>query len=290
MTHFDTTIPGDVIGRADCGACRVTVAISDQLPVETVSSFVERTVSEHDSCPETYERKVCLLLVQLLSGLAHLSREGVVHCALTMENLLLLEHDHLVISNFLAASRAADVRADGGLGTKLRVTPPELAAPGRSGASLDYSKCDCFAVGCLLYQLLHRKNPFVANVALARHDYEPADLPVMCRKSCYSRGLGTVAHQLLLMNPGARMSAVEALQLVRMLLWGPGDLDSECVQSAAGDWLETERAQMVAKIARSQMEAEPNDSCYLETFLKGQYLYDATEESLAQCYTLLKHS
>ena len=286
LTHFSDSIPGAVINQPCCDICEVTVAITDQVHLETVAEFVDRTASEHEDSPDRYEKKVSILLLQILSGVEHLAQVGIAHRDLRPENIVLLDEEELVITNFTHAVEDSNNRSD--FSGNVEHSPPEIVSAAVNPAALDYKKCDSFAVGCIAYELLHRKNPFAANVALVQLDYNVSELPVMCSKSRYSKGLGTLARHLLRRDPTARMSAAEGIQLMQVLLWGPDSLDEECLESSAGDWLETERARTVARIARSQMHYDRRSRGHLETFLKCQFLFDATEDSLVKYYKMLQ--
>uniref|UniRef100_A0A8C6MED2 Pseudopodium-enriched atypical kinase 1 n=1 Tax=Nothobranchius furzeri TaxID=105023 RepID=A0A8C6MED2_NOTFU len=67
------------------------VVITREVPFQTVADFVRAGASRHESHPELYERQVCLLLLQLCSGLEHMKPYHVTHCDLRLENLLLVQ-------------------------------------------------------------------------------------------------------------------------------------------------------------------------------------------------------
>lgn len=69
------------------------VVITREVPFQTVADFVREGVARHTHNPELYERQVCLLLLQLCSGLEHMKPYHVTHCDLRLENLLLV-HCH----------------------------------------------------------------------------------------------------------------------------------------------------------------------------------------------------
>ena len=68
------------------------VVITREVPCLTVADFVRDSLAQHGKSPDAYERQVCLLLLQLCSGLEHLKPYHVTHCDLRLENLLLVHY------------------------------------------------------------------------------------------------------------------------------------------------------------------------------------------------------
>ncbi|XP_042563368.1 inactive tyrosine-protein kinase PEAK1 [Clupea harengus] len=66
------------------------VVITREVPFQTVADFVREGQERHAHSPDLYERQVCLLLLQLCSGLEHMKPFHVTHCDLRLENLLLV--------------------------------------------------------------------------------------------------------------------------------------------------------------------------------------------------------
>ena len=294
LTHFTDDVSGDAIGRPDCDSYETLVSITDQVPCETVADFLKRTKEEHASDPETYEKKICLLILQLLRALDHLHKEAVVHRDLKAENLVLLDCGLLVVTNFQHAlhqpkgtqpspfilSRSASSY----LGGNLEHLPPEVVNAPEDADAFNYEDCDTFAAGCLVYEFLHRANPFAANPNLVQQSYDQTDLPPIPCKSRFSKGLGTIARQLLQRHPQERLAAAEAIQMLEVLLWGPKQLDDDSVENAISDWLETERAHTVAMIARNQIQKRCNSEEFMETYMKCRFLVDASVETISYIY------
>lgn len=297
LTHFTDHVPGDAIGQPDCDSYETLVSITDQIPCETVADFLKRTTEEHKSDPQTYEKKICLLILQLLSALDHLNREAVVHRDLKAENLCILDCGLLVITNFQHALRQPrstqpspfilSKSASSRLGGNLEHLPPEIVNAPKDSEELNYEDCDTFAAGCLVYEFLHRHNPFAVNPSLVKQSYDQTDLPPVPFKSRYSKGLGAIARQLLQRHPQERLSAAEAIQMLQVLLWGPTELDDDSIDNAIGDWLETERAHTVAMIARNQIQRICSSDDFMETYMKCQFLVDASVETISQIYQQL---
>lgn len=75
--------------------------------------------------------------------------------------------------------------------------------------------------------------------------------------------------------------------MLRVLLWGPKDLDDDSIDNAIGDWLETERAHTVAMIARNQIQQSCSSDDFMETYMKCQFLVDASVETISHIYQQL---
>ncbi|XP_075998506.1 inactive tyrosine-protein kinase PEAK1 [Genypterus blacodes] len=226
------------------------VVITREVPFQTVADFVREGVTRHTQNPELYERQVCLLLLQLCSGLEHMKPYHVTHCDLRLENLLLvncqagnswnldlLEPNNnsnssatsaatsaanatcparLIISNFSQAKRKSTLMAanPGTLRDQSRLAPEIVTAT-------QYRKCDEFQTGILIYEMLHQPNPFEDTPELKEREYTWADLPPLPVRSLYSQGLLQLARLLLTVNPSERIRMSEARACLQCLLWGP---------------------------------------------------------------------
>ena len=296
LTHFTDQIPAEVVGVPGSEVCELNVGITDQFPRETLTDFLSRTKVQHEEQPESYEKKVCLLLIQLFSALLHLHDEAVVHRDLSTDNLFLLDNALLMVTNFTHAHRQLShsspflLRRDSlsHLGGNEDRLPPEILNAPEDAKTLDFEKCDVFAAGCLVYEMLHEKNPYSRDSSLIKGEYqanEPFSLP---ERSCYSMGLRKIASKLLCTDPQQRIDAKKALEMLRVVLWGPDCLEDSgtcSLENMASDWIENERLHMVTLFALNQVqtcEDEPDD--FMEKFLKCQYLVEANEQSILDSY------
>nr|XP_020478737.1 pseudopodium-enriched atypical kinase 1 [Monopterus albus] len=231
------------------------VVITREVPFQTVADFVREGVARHAHNPELYERQVCLLLLQLCSGLEHMKPYHVTHCDLRLENLLLvhcqpgnpwnldlLEPNNnsnssssgatsagaaasaasatcparLIISNFSQAKQKSTLMvADPGSLRDQSRLAPEIIT------ATQYRKCDEFQTGILIYEMLHLSNPFEETPELKEREYTWADLPPLPVRSLYSQGLQQLARLLLTVNPSERIRMSEARACLQCLLWGP---------------------------------------------------------------------
>ncbi|XP_068458951.1 inactive tyrosine-protein kinase PEAK1 [Clinocottus analis] len=331
------------------------VVITREVPFQTVADFVREGAARHARNPELYERQVCLLLLQLCSGLEHMKPYHVTHCDLRLENLLLvhcqpgspwsldiLEPNNnssssssssssnnsgaaaaaggaataaanatcparLIISNFSQAKqKSALMAADPGtLRDQSRLAPEIVTAT-------QYRKCDEFQTGILIYETLHRPNPFEETPELKEREYTWADLPALPVRSLYSQGLQQLARLLLTVNPSERIRMSEARACLQCLLWGPReDLFQAlgCGSSSSGggggggagpmsgatasqreatlqNWLDLKRTLMMIKFAERSLDAACGVS--LEDWLCCQYLAFATTDTLSRVVHILQ--
>jgi len=313
------------------------VVITREVPFQTVADFVREGMTRHAHNPELYERQVCLLLLQLCSGLEHMKPYHVTHCDLRLENLLLVQCQpgnpwnldilepnnnssssggssgataasaaanatcpaRLIISNFSHAKQKSNLIATdpGALRDQSRLAPEIITAT-------QYRKCDEFQTGILIYEMLHRPNPFEETPELKEREYTWADLPPLPVRSLYSQGLQQLARLLLTVNPSERIRMSEARACLQCLLWGPReDLFQALGCSSTGpmsgatanqreatlqNWLDLKRTLMMIKFAERSLDTACSVS--LEDWLCCQYLAFATTETLSRVVHILQQS
>lgn len=307
FTHFQDQIPCYIFKLQQAPTYETVVSISQHIPHQNALHFVEESCDLHKTKPEQYERQVCLLLIQLFCGIEHLHREGVVHRDLCLENLHLIKNGNnleLIIANFgFALHQSRKTRpspfvlsagASPQLGGNIEHLPPEILHIPDDSEILDYEKCDPFAAGCLIYELLHLPNPFSEDRSLVKQEYSLSDLPLIPSRSCYSLGLQSLACHLLQHSPAERINACQAVQLLQILLWGPENLPlaTQIPLQDVRDWLELERTRMVTSLATcyavsSVQKENSTQKLSSEEILKCLYLAEGTPLSIIQSYHLL---
>ncbi|XP_029140337.1 inactive tyrosine-protein kinase PEAK1 [Protobothrops mucrosquamatus] len=285
------------------------VVITREVPYLSVADFVRNSVDHHSRCPDLYERQVCLLLLQLCSGLEHLKPYHITHCDLRLENLLLvgcrpsksfLNHDsaelnrstasptRLLVSNFSQAKQKSHMVDPEILKDQSRLAPEIITA-------MQYKKCDEFQTGILIYEMLHLPNPFDENPELKEKEYTWADLPQIPRRSLYSLGLQKLAACLLNPNPSERILISEAKGVLQCLLWGPREDLFQSLRASAKpsqreavlqNWLDIKRTLLMIKFAEKSLDKECQVS--LEDWLCCQYLAFATIDSLSRIVKIMR--
>ncbi|XP_066491250.1 inactive tyrosine-protein kinase PEAK1 isoform X2 [Tiliqua scincoides] len=277
------------------------VVITREVPYLTVADFVRDSSDRHARSPDLYERQVCLLLLQLCSGLAHLKPYHITHCDLRLENLLLVDYKpggsllnyepvepnpnaacpaRLIVSNFSQAKQKSHMVDLEVLRDQSRLAPEIITAT-------QYKKCDEFQTGILIYEMLHLPNPFDENPELKEKEYTRADLPKIPCRSLYSLGLQQLANCLLNPNPSERILISEAKGVLQCLLWGPREDLFQTLNASTRlaqretvlqNWLDIKRTLLMIKFAEKSLDRECKVS--LEDWLCCQYLAFATTDSL----------
>ncbi|KAG9280721.1 pseudopodium-enriched atypical kinase 1 [Astyanax mexicanus] len=296
------------------------VVITREVPFQTVADFVREGVGRHARNPELYERQVCLLLLQLCAGLEHMKPYHVTHCDLRLENLLLvncqpgnpwnmdlLEPNNnnngatasasssacparLIISNFSQAKQKSSMGEEPSvvLKDRSRLAPELLSAT-------QYRKCDEFQTGILVYEMLHRPNPFEEAPGLKEREYARSDLPPLPARSLYSLGLQRLASMLLDANPSERIRMGDARACLQCLLWGPREdlfhtLGTGATpaqrQATLQNWLDLKRTLMMIKFAERSLDSGCGVS--LEDWLCCQYLAFATTDTVDRVIRILQ--
>ncbi|XP_072003949.1 inactive tyrosine-protein kinase PEAK1 [Engystomops pustulosus] len=288
------------------------VVITREPPKQTLADFVREGEIQHRREPELYERQVCLLLLQLCGALEHLKAQGITHCDLRLDNILLANcrpgdtgcsccyrsatedpvdaketspseqrafptcAGRLLLTNFsqakLKSQRVWRPQGD-----------PSRMAPEIMGAT-QYRRSDEFQTGILIYEMLHLPNPFLDG-GLKEREYGPCDLPAVPRRSPYSRGLGRLAGLLLQHSPSDRLQVGQAKAALRCLIWGPRE---QVLQGSGSlhNWLEVKRTLLLIRLAERALEKESRVT--LEDWLCCQYLAFGTAQGLAQTLRLLE--
>ncbi|KAL4622765.1 pseudopodium-enriched atypical kinase 1 [Arapaima gigas] len=289
------------------------VVITREVPFQTVADFVREGSGRHTRNPDLYERQVCLLLLQLCAGLEHMKPYHVTHCDLRLENLLLVQCQpgnpwnldvpepnnngsvgtcpaRLIISNFSQAKQKSPLGNPGTLRDQARLAPEIVSAT-------QYRKCDEFQTGILIYEMLHRPNPFEETPELKETEYTCADLPPLPVRSLYSQGLQRLASLLLDANPSERIQITEARACLQCLLWGPREDLFQALSTCPGpaqrdtmlqNWLDLKRTLMMIKFAERSLDASCAVS--LEDWLCCQYLAFASTDTLARVVGILQPS
>ncbi|KAG7473839.1 hypothetical protein MATL_G00100240 [Megalops atlanticus] len=305
--------PAGHMGAAGKLRSRVVV-ITREVPFQTVADFVREGVGRHSRNPDLYERQVCLLLLQLCSGLEHMKPYHVTHCDLRLENLLLvhcqpgnpwnldvLEPNNnasttsaacparLIISNFSQAKQKTQLVDPEVLKDQSRLAPEIVTAT-------QYKKCDEFQTGILIYEMLHQPNPFEETPELKEKEYTCADLPPLPARSLYSQGLQQLASLLLNANPSERIQISEARACLQCLLWGPREDLFQALSASPGpghreatlqNWLDLKRTLMMIKFAERSLDTGCGVS--LEDWLCCQYLAFSTTDTLSRVIGILQH-
>ena len=262
-----------------------TACVVDHSRAGTLANYLTDHKPLLDIDPERYERNVTLLLIQILSGVAHMHRHKVVHRDLNLSDILLSKEkddDELLqvkISGFTyALHRSGPPRAQpflysfeelqwlGGDETKL---PPEINNAQNNLPELNYSGTDSFAVGCIIYEMMHEHSPF-EDQNLITKAYTSQDLPNLPQKSKYSVWLQNVAKGLLEMNLQRRLDASFACTILQLVIFDAeqfivdADINEKKVKALISDLQGKFLHRMIEKSSTTLLTGKPLELNALE--------------------------
>lgn len=101
------------------------------------------------------EKDTRFYTMELILGLEYLHNKKIIHRDIKPENILLDSDGHVKLTDFgLSKIVEASERTKSRVGTLLYIAPEIL-----NGKEYDY-RVDFWSVGCLVYEMLHGKNPF----------------------------------------------------------------------------------------------------------------------------------
>jgi len=197
---------------------------------------------EFADIPHPVERALAVTR-DIAAGLAAAHAQGTVHRDIKPENILLTRaadgREHAKILDFGIAAMAESV-------TRVSMThgillTPEYAAPEQwlemPAAEMD-GRTDCYALGCVLYEMLTRHAPFHAhNTAgwMKQHLEESPKPPSQLRPDLADWvGLDALVSRLLAKNRDDRPRDAELLSLLDAVHYGPGEQRQQTVMAEAG--------------------------------------------------------
>ena len=155
--------------------------------------------------------RVLTVVRRLLGTLAFVHGEGIVHRDLKPQNVFLRDGDHPVLVDFGQASRSAGIMGREVLDLTLEVagTAPYMAPEQIRGSWVD-SRADLYAVGCVFYELLTGRPPFIGSPSfIMRHHLEHAPRPPSELVAGCSRELDQLVLSLLEKQPRDRIGHAE---------------------------------------------------------------------------------
>ncbi len=171
------------------------------------------------------EARARVLGKQILGSLAEAHEAGVIHRDVKPGNLMLMRtrtgEDFVKVLDFGIAALRDEVA--GGGAEAIVGTPAYLAPEQARGAAVD-GRADLYALGCVLYELVAGRPPFVAPspmaVVSAHLSQEPPPLPSVAPG--VSRAFADVVHRALAKRPGDRFRSADAMRDALLATAAPG--------------------------------------------------------------------
>lgn len=250
--------------------------------------------------PDEYEKHILITLLQVLRAVKHLYCNGIVHRDLGVDTIYAINSSHtkesincavvklggfqyslyrpgpLSATTFVYAFQELDWL--GGADTRL---PPEIMDTPENSHALDYANTDCFAVGCLIYELITNTNPFDEKPQLVYVGYSDDDLPKFPKTTKMSINLQTLAHRLLRRDPHKRLGVFDALTLIQSMLWLPAAWFHE---SASNEVIQNHllllKGSLMAEIALCK------DKLPLELVLKSDFLSSCSASDIVRAFAV----
>ena len=142
---------------------------------------------------------------QACSGLAAAHASGVVHRDIKPSNLMVSARGHLTIVDFGIARLLEDNSPRLTAPTQTIGSPLYMSPEQTMGIDVD-GRSDLYSFGCVLYELLAGRPPFVAEmpIAVMRMHLEERPVPIRNVRSDLPRGLPELVDRLLEKEPDAR--------------------------------------------------------------------------------------
>ena len=176
--------------------------------------------------------RVVDIVLQICSALTDAHRQGVIHRDLKPANVLLRDGDYAFVVDF---GMAKIVTGAGGTGTTELTThnmvfgTPEYMAPEQARGDEPDARCDVYAVGVILYELLAGKVPFRGasplNVLTAHMTEAPP--PLSRPPSEVAPALEAVVYSALAKSPDERYaSASDLARALEHARLAPNDVDA----------------------------------------------------------------
>lgn len=207
------------------------------------------------------------LLHQLASAIDHAHAQGVVHRDLKPQNLVLVEErgrrDVLKILDFGLAKML-----DTGAGEELTQRGEifgtvEYMAPERLGSGPDDPRSDLYAIGCIAYELLTGKPPFVGPRVLVMASHMQTPAPALSAR--FPGVLDVIVQQLLAKDPAARLPTGKQLAIALEQVPGFSSRRAAGAKASAGSLADDHRLEVHDEVTLQEKASAPGSVGYADT-------------------------
>ncbi|MGC4001209.1 MAG: protein kinase [Anaeromyxobacter sp.] len=173
-----------------------------------------------------HESRAAHLAVQVLGSLAEAHEAGIVHRDMKPGNLMLMQtrpgEDFVKVLDFGIAKLRDDAGASTTSVGAIVGTPNYLAPEQARGDALD-ARADLYALGCVLYELISGRPPFVAAnpLAIVSAHLNEKPQPLTELVPGVSRRFAELVHQALEKDPDRRFASADAMRDAILALGEP---------------------------------------------------------------------
>jgi len=270
--------------------------VTDHIPSNSIADFVKQQMGNME--PVEYDRHVLLILVQLFSALKHFYINGTTHRDLSVDTCKYdPKSSTLKVNDFTYALQRplplssstflygySELKWLGGTGSKL---PPEIINTPEDCQMLDYSLSDCFAAGCVIYEMFNMEVPFDLDEQLIYKKYTKNDLPHIPQRSQYSELIDKLTYLLLQVDTSKRIKPQTALLLTQTILWAPVSwIHGTVTEGEILNFMAVEKARVVSAIAQDAIKGDQKPN--IELTLKNIFLQECNPTALLEALPLLK--
>jgi eukaryotic-like serine/threonine-protein kinase len=212
-----------------------TIAVFDFGEIEEVGGFylameyvpgkdLAQSIRDEGALPEA---RVVELGQQILGSLAEAHDAGIVHRDMKPGNVMLMQtrpgEDFAKVLDFGIAKLRDDSEKNSTTSAGAIVGTPNYLAPEQArGVDVD-ARADLYAVGCLLYELVAGRPPFVAPnpMAVVSAHLHEAPPPLATVAPDTSAGFAEVIHRALEKHPDARWGSADEMRAALLALGEP---------------------------------------------------------------------
>lgn len=251
----------------------VSVTVQRDFPLGTLEDFIEEGHSLHCTHPEVYERRLCLLILQLVMGLQHLG--NVVHQELKPQSCMLVWPSVPLKADsreYLSGIKNCGITVNGKMKDEMWQkwgTPRLVLSSSFEDEVFKEETSQEHQLGSLLRYCLHLTD---------------VNSPV-CQDTPYSPGLLWLVTQLMSEKPGIAMADVASV--LQVLLWGPRKglfQQNQLDGSLFPNWLFVKRSLLVLKLAEKGLFQDHHGLDW-EDYLCLQYLRFTDTETIHRITT-----
>lgn len=139
--------------------------------------------------------------MEIILGLEYLHNKGIIHRDIKPENVLLDKDGHVKLTDFGLSKVGGAAKTFSNVGTPLYTAPEIISCKNGYDRMVDF-----WALGCLIYEMLHGKQPFeerkieVLNRRIKEGNYDPIEPSL-------DHNAKNLIQRLLILNPEKRLGA-----------------------------------------------------------------------------------